>query len=110
MFLRQGTCRNHMMGILIFRSVSGQEEQAWNQPISLSIRLRPSPMGETKISPSSRWLRQKPHSPLRQWVSMAIPARSSATATGSEAAASMTSSWMPRRTVILKVLVSVPFG
>ena len=26
------------------------------------------------------------------------------------AAASMTSSWIPRRTVILKVLVSVPFG
>ena len=26
----------YMMGILIFRSVSGQEEQAWNQPISLA--------------------------------------------------------------------------
>ena len=100
----------YIMGILIFRSLSGQEEQAWNQPISLSMRRRPSPIGETKISPSSRWLRQKPHSPLRQWVSIAMPERYSATATGSEAFASITSSWMPRRTVILKVLVSVPFG
>ncbi len=44
----------YMIGILIFRSVSGQDEQAWNQPISLSIVRRPSPIGETKISPERR--------------------------------------------------------
>ena len=33
----------YRMGILIVRSVTGQAEQAWNQPSSLSIMRRPSP-------------------------------------------------------------------
>ena len=33
----------YRMGILMVRSVTGQAEQAWNQPSSLSIMRRPSP-------------------------------------------------------------------